>query len=261
MPTNLTLLLLTKNSSEQLKKNFTWLKNTPNINEIVVVDDLSSDDPKEVLEKIVSPNTKINCTRRELRTFSYQRNIALKKATNDWILWLDPDEKAGESMVNFLSSFPAEKPFSAYSFKRKEVILGHTLRNADASTMPRVRLFHKKHGVFIGNVHEIWQSTGKIKPTNIEFMHEGNATISIFLEKINRYSTLKAQELYKQHKKVGIASIILYPMGKFAKMYWIQGAYKDGMPGMIYSLMLSFHSFLVRSKLWHLHNSSSQFPV
>ena len=120
--TNISLLLLTHNEEGSLLKNFDWLAKCPNINEIVVVDDYSTDKSLETI-KSVAKNISLKIKSRGLdRNFAAQRQFGAKQATNDWILWLDPDEKPSKKLVRFLNHFDGHK--HAYSFKRKEKFLG-----------------------------------------------------------------------------------------------------------------------------------------
>jgi len=48
--------------------------------------------------------------------------------------------------------------------------------------------------------------------------------------------------------------IIFPPLVKFFYTFFILGGFLDGARGFVYSYMMSFHSFLSRSKLYLLHN-------
>ncbi|MBI2420736.1 MAG: glycosyltransferase family 2 protein, partial [Candidatus Levybacteria bacterium] len=65
-------------------------------------------------------------------------------------------------------------------------------------------------------------------------------------------TTLKANELFKEEKKVKFITIILYPKAKFLLNFFIRRGFLDGIEGFIFAIFMSFHSFLVRAKLWML---------
>ena len=44
------------------------------------------------------------------------------------------------------------------------------------------------------------------------------------------------------------------PRWKIIKNYLLLQGFRDGMPGLLMAMMMSFHSFLVRGKLWCLYN-------
>lgn len=72
------------------------------------------------------------------------------------------------------------------------------------------------------------------------------------LKEINLYTTIRAEELYKKGSYVNSISIIMYPLGKFILNYFFRRGFLDHIPGLIVALIMSFHSFLVRGKLWLL---------
>ncbi|MCX5658088.1 MAG: hypothetical protein NTZ48_07735, partial [Candidatus Omnitrophica bacterium] len=105
---------------------------------------------------------------------------------------------------------------------------------------------------FIHPVHEIWQSSAITVNTNQVILHHSIKTLSIFLQKINFYSSIRAQELFDQKHHFHSWEITFYPKLKFIDLYFLKLGFLDGTAGIILSLALSFNSFLIRSKLWHL---------
>ncbi|PIZ47679.1 glycosyl transferase, partial [Candidatus Woesebacteria bacterium CG_4_10_14_0_2_um_filter_39_14] len=77
-------------------------------------------------------------------------------------------------------------------------------------------------------------------------------TLSEFIEHVNRFSTLHAQILFKEGIKPSLFRIIANPLAKFIQNYIFRLGFLDGTPGIIVALMMSFHSFLARAKLYQL---------
>jgi hypothetical protein len=75
------------------------------------------------------------------------------------------------------------------------------------------------------------------------------------MEKINFYSDIRAHELFQQKIHTNLFQIVFYPLGKFLYNYIVRLGFLDSTPGIIMALSMSFHSFLVRAKLWHLWQS------
>lgn len=249
----ITLLLLTKNESKNISQNLNWLSNCKTINEVVCVDDFSSDDTvfklKELSKRI--SHITFHVYQNSLNNnFSNQRNFALSKATNDWILWLDADEIPHTTLVDFLNSFIPTH--FAYSFMRHDIFLGHQLNHGETSHQHFTRLYNKKYGQFINPVHEIWQPTTPIFPTKLVINHYSHRNLTGFLQKINFYTDIRANQLFSQKTKTSIFQIILYPSAKFIQNYIFRLGFLDSTPGIIMALCMSLHSFLVRAKLWKL---------
>jgi len=250
--TNISLLLLTKNESENLKKNFKWLDDCRTINEIIVVDDNSSDDTIEIAKSLASRKRSVQVFNRELAgDFSAQRNFAISKATNNLVFWLDADEYPSKKLIRYLNHIDKHQ-YNNYSFKRQDIFLGNTLKHGETAYLRFTRLFNKNFGKFEGQVHEDWLSVKSIKETNLIIHHNSHKTVKSFIEKIDFYSTIRSQELFDQKTSTNIFEIIFFPIGKFLQNYIFRLGFLDGTPGIIMALCLSFHVFLNKSKLWHL---------
>jgi glycosyltransferase involved in cell wall biosynthesis len=252
---NLTLLLLTHNEQENIAKNFKWLDKCPSINEIIVIDDNSEDKTIEAVKKLSSKNRQVSIHSRGLDTnFSAQRQFGVSKSTNDWILWLDPDETPNKKFIRFTNHIDINK-YHNYAFRRHDIFLGHELKYGETSSQYFLRLFNKNFGRFVGQVHEIWQTDQPVFHSDAYITHQSHSNLKSFFNKINFYSDIRAQELKNNGVKTNLFQIIFYPKAKFIQNYIFRLGFLDSTPGIILALGMSFHSFLVRAKLWHLSNS------
>lgn len=249
---HLSLLLLTRNESENIKKYWTWLNKCPVVSEIIVVDDNSTDDTINVINKLKIKNLKLKIISRGLDSdFSAQRQFGLSHASNDWILWLDADEQPSPELIKFLNHFDFNQNY-VYSFPRLDFFLGRQLLHGETGEIFLVRLFPGNFGSFTGKVHETWQSQLPAKIINHPIFHYSHPDLQSFIAKIDFYTTIRSQELFRQHLPVTLAQIIFYPLAKFLQNYIFRLGFLDSTRGIIMALCMSFHSFLVRAKLWHL---------
>ena len=113
-----------------------------------------------------------------------------------------------------------------------------------------LRLARKKAGAWYGKVHEQWVVEGETDTFENHLIHYPHPTISEFLSEINFYTTIRAKELLEAHEKASVLKIIFYPKAKFIQNYFFRLGFLDGIPGMVQAILMSFHSFLVRAKLW-----------
>ncbi|MBU3935704.1 glycosyltransferase family 2 protein [Patescibacteria group bacterium] len=247
---HISLLLLTKNEEDNIKVNFNWLKKCPNINEIVVVDDFSTDSTISQLKKLANQNLKIKIFKRKLNNdFSQQRIFALSKTKNNRILWLDADETPGPQLIKFLTSYNFSSK-NSFSFRRQDFFAGHKLKHGETAKLKFIRFFDKRYGLFEHPVHELWISRQPITFLPLFIYHHPHKNLSTFLQKINYYSDIRAQELYSQKIKINLLQIIFYPGIKLFQNYVLRLGFLDSTPGLIMALFMSLHSFLVRTKLW-----------
>jgi hypothetical protein len=204
-----------------------WTKKCPIINDVLIV---------------TEKNYPLN------NDFSTKRNHCLKITKNDWCLFLDTDETPSLKLIQWLNKFDEKQ----YKIKRIDTFLGKKLLFGETGNFYITRLINKKYGKFIGKVHEKWHSNYPIYKLNLPILHNSHQTINAFLEKLNFYSDIRAQELYNEKIKTNLFQIIFYPKIKFIYNYFIKLGCLDGTPGIINALGMSLHSFLVRSKLWHM---------
>jgi len=249
---HISILLLTHNEEKNLLKYWTWLDKSKRINEIIVIDDNSDDKTIEILKKLETKKIKVKIFERGLENnFSNQRNFGIEKTTNNLVLWLDADEKPSNSLIRFLNHID-NLQYKNYAFKRNDIFISNELKHGENASQYFLRFFNKKYGCFTGAVHEIWQSPKEIENKKIHIHHYPHQSLKSFIKKINFYSDIRAQELYDQNQKSSLFQIFFYPLGKFIQNYFFKLGFLDSTPGIIMALGMSFHSFLVRAKLWQL---------
>ncbi len=240
-------IVLVKNQQEQLAQCLDALSFCE---EIIVIDDNSVDDSAQVAAKKGARVYK----RKLNNDFGTQRNWAMEKAKNEWILFVDADEIVSRELATELYQQTTQflTDVNGFYIKRVDYLWGKRLRFGDAGRSRILRLAKKSKGTWRGRVHERWDVIGEIGILKNPLFHYPHPTIYEFLKEINYYSSLRAQELFDKKVSVSILAIIFYPFGKFIINYIVKLGFLDGTVGIISALMMSFHSFLVRGKLWQL---------
>lgn len=214
--------------------------------ELIIIDDNSNDRTIELCKNFTS---KIYV--RELKNnFASQRNYALNFVTGQWILFIDSDEIVSEELKSEIQEKIKSSDVAGYYIKRIDKMWGVELRHGEVGQVRLLRLAKKGNGKWHGKVHETWKIVGKTGELSSPLIHVPHQSVHEFLREIDEYSTLRAEELRENGKSVNFVSIIAFPIGKFVKNYFYNRGYKDGTPGFIYAVMMSFHSFLVRAKIF-----------
>lgn len=245
----ISVVVLTKNEEENIEA---CLKALKWVDEIIVIDDESTDNTV----KIAKENGAKVFFHPLNQDFAAQRNFGLEKAKGEWILFVDADERVSSALAAEISKIPPaggqiSNPNGFY-LKRKDSLFGRWLNHGETGSIKLLRLAKKDDGEWVRPVHEIWQVKGETGELNEPLLHYPHQNISEFLEEINFYSTIRARELYNQERKTSLLEILAYPLAKFFQNYFLKLGVLDGMPGFLVALLMSFHSFLVRSKLYLL---------
>lgn len=246
----LSAVLIVKNEEQKVERA---IQSLSFCDEIVIVDDHSNDNTVKIIRRI-DPGAKI--VERALNNdFSTQRNFGLSLAKGDWILFVDADEIVTSELAKEIKKnlkVAELKGVKGYYLKRKDFFLGRWLNHGENGNIKLLRLAKKDAGRWEGKVHEEWKIKGKTEILNNYLLHYSHDNLSELTQKISFYSTIRAQELLHQGEKSSWLEIICYPIGKFLLNYFWRLGLLDGMPGLLMAIEMSFHSFLVRSKLYLL---------
>lgn len=247
-------VVLVRNQAEQLKKCLNALSFC---DEIIVVDDNSTDDSAKIAEKAGA-----RVYKRALNgDFAAQRNFGLEKTKNEWVLFVDADEIVTPELATELYQQTSQflTDLNGFYLRRQDFMFGRKIKFGDAGNARLLRLAKKTKGEWVGRVHEKWNIVGEKGTLSNVLLHYPHQSIREFLSEINFYSSLRAKELYDQKKTVNAIEIIIYPSAKFVLNYIFKLGFIDGTTGIISALMMSFHSFLVRGKLWHLRQRKRSY--
>lgn len=192
----------------------------------------------------------------EIINFAKVRNKALKKAKSEWVLFVDDDEIITLALRREIKTAILLEEYDGYYLRRVDNFLGRTLKHGETADITLLRLARRSSGQFHRPVHEVWYVEGKTSKLKNPLIHNPHSTISSFLTKINKYSTIEAQYRNEAGRKSSMFKIFTYPIGKFLRNYFILLGFLDGTPGLIMAVMMSFHSFQTWTKLYLLQNKN-----
>jgi len=237
-------VILTHNSHsvEKTLQSLSWC------DEIIVIDDFSSDD---TVSKVKKYTDKI--FERHLNDdFAMQRNFGLKKAKYPWIFFVDSDEIVSDELKNEIIQKIENTDVQGFYVKRRDFMWGRELKHGETGNIKLLRLGKKDSGEWERPVHEVWNIQGNVNSLQSPLRHYPHPDVSQFLNEINRYSSINAEYNISQGKRVTVFEIGAYPLGKFIVNYFFKLGFLDGTAGIIMALMMSLHSFLTRGKMWEL---------
>jgi len=183
--------------------------------------------------------------------FVAQRNMAVQAARHDWILALDADERVTPRLREELEAL-RETGFAAagYRMPRVTFYLGRWIRATDWYPDRKLRLFDRRRARWEGGrVHESVATPGPLADLRGELEHYPYADVSQHLRRIDRYTSLWAEQALEDGRRAGLADLLLAAPGAFLRNYLLKGGFRLGRVGLIVSALNAHYAFTKWIKL------------
>jgi glycosyltransferase involved in cell wall biosynthesis len=210
--------------------------------EIIIVDSFSTDKTVEIAGEF--PNVKIIQNRFE--DYTKQRNLALSYAKNDWVLFLDGDERTTpeleKEIINTVRDAEAK---DAYFFYRTFFVGQKKINFSGTQNDKNFRLFRKSKASYSENkkVHETLVVSGSIGILKNRLLHYSFENYDHFEKKMISYGKLKGEELRLQGKKYSAIVQWSKVIFKFFKTYFLKLGILDGINGLRISYLQSLYVY------------------
>ncbi|GAB2181307.1 glycosyltransferase family 2 protein [Denitratisoma sp. agr-D3] len=245
----LSATLITKNAATVLAD---CLASLSFCDEILVVDSGSTDGTPDLARRLGA-----RVIESEWRGFGPQKQYAVSQARHDWVLCLDADERVSPALAAAIAAALAAPSAQAYRFPRCNRFLGRYLRHGEGYPDWSLRLFHRGHGRWSDDaVHEKVVVAGPVAELRGDLLHDSAETLESYLSKQNRYTSLAAAEALARGKAAGAGRLLLSPLFRFIKFYFLRRGFLDGLPGLIHILIGCQNSFAKYAKMLEARRSS-----
>jgi glycosyltransferase involved in cell wall biosynthesis len=247
-------VIITFNESRHIERAIRSVQNLAD--EILVIDSGSTDDTPSKAAALGA-----TVIQQPWLGFGPQKNVGQSIAQHDYILSLDADEALSDTLRMAIQEVKEKGLQGAYAFNRLNFYYGKFLRHGKEYPDWKIRLYNRKEVRWNeALVHEelVGVDMKKITQLNGDFLHYTYATMADHLQKMNRYTSLAAEDAFKKGKKVSWLKILGSPIAYFFSAYFLKGGFKDGAHGFILARMGAFGTFLKYSKLHNLHYQSKQ---
>jgi glycosyltransferase involved in cell wall biosynthesis len=241
---NLSAVIITFNEEARIEAT---LRALDFCDEIVVVDSGSTDQTVSLCKRL-----KCRIFTRPFDGYGAQKEFAVSKASNDWVLSVDADEVvAGELKQEIVSVFSRDlHGVTGFYVPISLVFLGKPLRFGGEYKKKHLRLFNRRAGTFTKDpLHEHAEIAGKKASFNNHILHYSYDDIRDYFEKFNAYTSAAADSLFQKKRKTSPLAIALRFPIVFFKIYILKGCLFDGYHGFLWSLLSSLYPVVKFSKL------------
>ena len=228
---DVTVVILTKNEELNIVG---VIENAKKVTEkILLIDSGSTDDTINLAKRHGA-----NVLHREWdNDFSAQRNFALEYVDTDWILYLDADERLDEKLILEIKAVLESGTTAMYSFIRQNSAFGRDFKYGVLAPDSVIRLFPKDKVRWQDKVHERPVGVLPVITLNGYLKHYTYRTFEQYVQKMNQYSSIGAQNYYERHKEVSILrDFIFRPFFAFFKMYILKKGFLEGWLGLVLCL-------------------------
>jgi glycosyltransferase involved in cell wall biosynthesis len=249
MSLKLSVALITKNEEANLART---LESVRWADEIVIVDCGSTD-----RTAAIAMGFGARFFVEKWKGFGAQKNSALAKCTGDWVLALDADEEASAELGAEIQALLRGAPESdAYFLPRRNFFLGRWIQHGGYWPDRKLRLFRRGAAVFEERaVHETAHCAGRTGNLRGCLLHHAYPTLDGYLEHMNRYSTLGAQQAAAKGKTsrswaAFVWNVYLTPVATFEYNYFLRLGFLDGREGLLLHLYHSAYVSWKYAKAW-----------
>ena len=247
----MSLCVITRDAAGQLAE---CLASAPFAGEIVVIDSGSSDDTVEIARRcgatvVVQP----------WLGFGPQKNFAVARATHDWVLCLDADERITPELgASIRTALAATPEAAAFAVARRNRFLGRWLRHGEGYPDWIVRLFDRRRARWTDDpVHENVAVEGPVARLSGDLLHASAESLDAYVAKQNRYTSLQAAAMRARGERAGTLRLVASPLARFLRFYVVRLGFLDGVPGFVHIAIGCFGSFMKYAKLRALWASES----
>ena len=216
--------------------------------EIIVIDSGSTDGTVEVARRFTPRVFTI-----AWEGYGSARNFGLDRASGEWVLWLDADERvtpelAGEIRQTMTGS---DETVAAFDVARRAYFLGRWIRHCGWYPSRVPRLFRKGRARFNdARVHEQLVIDGARGSLRYDLLHYTDPDLHHYFAKFNRYTSLAADDMAAAGKTATVGDMIVRPPFMFFRMFVLRLGMLDGVHGFILCVVSSLYVFTKYAKLW-----------
>jgi glycosyltransferase involved in cell wall biosynthesis len=188
------------------------------------------------------------------------RPFAMDKASGEWIINLDADEIVSFELSRQLINIAHKDLADVCSIPRINYIGGKPMLHTgwDPNGDRQLRFFKKDALLFSPRVHVRPTPAPAKRLLNLTYpehgalIHFNYLNAAHFLDKLNRYTNIEAEQAQERGKRSSLRSFVTAPGVEFLKRYVLLSGFRDGWNGLYYSFLMVIYKMTVLAKMREL---------
>jgi glycosyltransferase involved in cell wall biosynthesis len=237
----LSVAIITKNEEENIRQ---CLQSVSFAGQIVIVDSGSTDSTLSIAEEF-------GCEiyRETWHGFGHQKQLAMGKCREPWVLVLDADEWiTPELQAEIVMIIQNPGSYVAFEIPRLSSYCGQYIHHSGWRPDYVTRLCRRDKARFSERiVHEKIIVDGNTGRLSNSIMHKSYKDLEHVLNKLNRYSTDGSDLLHAEGAESSLLKAILHGLWSFFHTYIIRAGFLDGRMGFIlafYNAECTYYKYL-----------------
>jgi len=187
--------------------------------------------------------------------YAKQKKFALEQCKHNWVINIDGDEILSQQNIKEIKEAINLDKADAFRLRFDDLLWGDSLSH-HSRKRSIIRVFKRNCVTYPVErlVHEnvLLNKDSRVLSISSLVTHYGYNSTQVLSKKLNRYSSLKAQEKYKALKLPSVTKLFLvYPLA-FIKIYLFRKMFLSGVRGVIISHLEATYAFLKEAKLFEL---------
>ena len=227
------------------------------IDEIIIIDDGSTDQSSAIAEGAGEKVRYIKSPRVEGEYYADQRNKGIALAKSDWLLHLDIDERVPSKLAIEIIEAISNDNKKAYRYRRKNYFLHQAMKGGGWADWNLVHLAKREVLSFGGMFHEsihLTVSNDQVGQLNHAIWHINDQDYNERIRKSNGYLKEMSDRIVKENFKIRWFHLVWAPVREFLYKFFYKKGYKDKTLGVLWALHAASAKFRAYALVWDQQN-------
>lgn len=239
MPT-LSIIIAAKNEARNIAD---CVKSASFADEVIVLDSGSTDGTGELAARAGAV-----VKQTDWPGYGPQQVRGIQMARCDWVLSLDADERIPPALQAEILQAIASNRADGYRLPRLSSLCGTFIHHGGWRPDYTLRLVRRQKAGFTDHfLHAHMTVDGTREDLKESLIHYSYRDLDDVLEKLNRYATGNAKDLYNRGKRASFSKAITHGLWAFIRTYFLRAGFLDGRHGFmlaIYNAESTYYKYL-----------------